>query len=106
MAKTPSYERKTIQCAEEKRCATLLLEWREEGGKRILVGVECDNPKLRGLEPYVCRWSCWHKLDPAASKKAKAKQAVKAAKRPAKKAAAGGAKKPARKAAPGGRRGR
>lgn len=106
MAKTLKYERRAIQCAEEKRCATLLLEWREEGGKRILVGVECDNPKLRGLEPYVCRWSCWHQLESAASKKSQAKQAVKAAKTPAKKAAAKGAKKPARKAAPGRRRDR
>lgn len=88
MPKTPEYERKTFQCVEEKRCATLLLEWREEGGKRILVGVECDNPRIRGLEPYVCRWSCWDKLEPAAARKAGAKPVKKAApKKAAKKAA-------------------
>lgn len=87
MAKTLKYERRTIQCAEEKRTATLLLEWREEGGRRTLVGVECDNPKLRGLEPYVCKWSCWHKLEPAAAKKA-AKPMKKTVKKPVGKSAA------------------
>ena len=94
MAKTLKYERRTMQCAEEKRTATLLLEWREEGGRRTLVGVECDNPKLRGLEPYVCQWSCWHKLEPGAAKK------VMPAKRAAKKQAEKAAPKPVKKAAP------
>ena len=93
MTKALKYERKTIQCAEEKRCATLLLEWKEEGGKRTLVGVECDNPKLRGLEPYVCLWSCWDKLAPAAAKKAAKKPVKKAAKKPVKKAPPSKAKK-------------
>ncbi len=91
MAKTMKYERKTIHCAEEKCQATLMLEWREEGGKRVLVGVECDNPKLRGLAPYVCKWSCWHKLEPSAGKKTGVGRGKKT---PVKK----GAKKPSRSA--------
>lgn len=83
MAKALKYERRTMECAEEHRTATLLLEWKEEGGKRTLVGVECDNPNLRGLEPYVCRWSCWHTLAPAAAKKAKAEPVRKAAEKTA-----------------------
>ena len=104
MAKALEYERRTIECAEEKRTATLLLEWKEEGGRRTLVGVECDNPKLRGLEPYVCRWSCWHKLEPAAEKKATGKPGVRVAPKPAKKAvkkqAVEAVSRPMKKAAP------
>jgi hypothetical protein len=52
-----------LDCVEENRTATLLVEWRIVNGKKTVVGVQCDNPRLGGLKPWDCGWSCWHRLE-------------------------------------------
>jgi hypothetical protein len=51
-----------FECREEGRTAHLLLQWRREYGARQLVGVQCDNPKLQGLDDWHCGWSCWERI--------------------------------------------
>lgn len=62
-----------IKCGEEKRKARLLTEWVMQGGKEVLKGIICDNPKLAQEEPYDCSWSCWRQLtgcpEPRATRK-------------------------------------
>jgi hypothetical protein len=51
-----------MSCAEEGCPGTrLLLEWEEVEGKWTLSGVSCDNPRLKDLDNWECRWSCWEK---------------------------------------------
>jgi hypothetical protein len=56
-------ETRTIMCEEQKRPAELLLEWQEVGGQPRLRSVSCDHPRLAGLEPWDCNWSCWRKIE-------------------------------------------
>jgi hypothetical protein len=55
-------EIRTIACAEQNRQAELLLEWEESAGQRRLRSVSCDHPRLAGLDPWDCHWSCWEKI--------------------------------------------
>jgi len=51
-----------IQCQEERRTARLMVEWREERGRRTVVGIQCDNPRFHDLKPWECHWSCWDRV--------------------------------------------
>ncbi len=51
-----------IGCSEAGRRARLLVEWKLVGGRRELLAIQCDNPRLAGLEPRDCGWTCWEKV--------------------------------------------
>jgi hypothetical protein len=52
-----------VYCPEDKIDTALLLEWREEDGKKILNSISCKNPKLMDLKPEDCQWSCWEEIE-------------------------------------------
>jgi hypothetical protein len=56
-----------IDCQEAGRRARLMVEWKQDGDRRTLVGVQCDNPRFHALEPWECHWSCWEKVKQAAA---------------------------------------
>ncbi len=62
MRDTTEIEALEIGCAEESRRARLMLEWKVVDGRRELVGIQCDNPRLAALAPHDCEWSCWEKV--------------------------------------------
>ncbi len=64
MSESKITRRFEMECAEEARRASLVTEW-EVGvdGSQTLVGVQCDNPRLAGLEPHDCSWSCWRRVE-------------------------------------------
>jgi len=51
-----------FDCPEEKRTASLVIEWDESGGRPVLKSICCDNPKFYGLDNWDCGWSCWDEL--------------------------------------------
>lgn len=55
-------ERHEIYCHEEKRNAKLMVEISVADGKREVVSVQCDNPRLASLKPFDCCWSCWERV--------------------------------------------
>lgn len=55
-------ENRKIQCPEEDRTADLTIEWQEIDGRRMIRSVCCDNPKLRDLDNWDCRWTCWEAM--------------------------------------------
>ena len=63
MEKKSGVEKCMVICPEDKIDANLLLEWREEDGKRVLNSISCDNPKLMDLKPQDCNWSCWEEIE-------------------------------------------
>ncbi len=52
-----------VTCPEEKVDTELLLEWREDDGKKVLNSISCKNPKLMDLKPEDCHWSCWEEIE-------------------------------------------
>lgn len=62
MRKRPRWETRRIHCPEQKRTATLLIEWREKGGKAVINSITCDNPRLSDLDNWDCQWLCWDEL--------------------------------------------
>ncbi len=62
MTRKSNWENREIECPEEKQTANILLEWQTEKGSKVLQGVCCDNPKLRDLDNWECKWSCWEKI--------------------------------------------
>lgn len=56
------WERRQVQCPEEDRVSSLLLTWSEEDQRAVLCSVSCDNPRLRDLDNWECRWSCWEQI--------------------------------------------
>jgi hypothetical protein len=58
-----SWEKCRVTCPEEKIDTELLLEWREEGGKKVLKSISCKNPKLMDLKPEDCQWPCWEAIE-------------------------------------------
>ena len=62
MEKQPKYEKRVVKCAEGDHIATLFIEWAEEAGKPVIHSITCDNPRLRDLDNWDCRWSCWEKI--------------------------------------------
>ena len=67
MSRETSWQMLDMTCPEE-GCpgARLLLEWKETQGKLTLSGVSCDNPRLKDLDNWECRWSCWEEVARAA----------------------------------------
>jgi hypothetical protein len=55
-------ECRKIRCPEEDRTADLLIEWREQDGGEVIASVRCDNPRLRDLDNWDCRWTCMEAL--------------------------------------------
>jgi hypothetical protein len=55
-------ERRQIRCPEGDRVTHLLLSWQEEGEGLALCGIHCDDPRLRDLDNWECRWSCWEQI--------------------------------------------
>ena len=56
-------EKCRVNCPEDKIDTELLLEWHEEGGKKLLNSIRCANPKLMDLKPEDCQWSCWEEIE-------------------------------------------
>ena len=63
MKQKSNWEKCQIKCPEEEIETALLLEWREENGKKVLNSVSCKNPKLMDFKPEDCQWSCWKELE-------------------------------------------
>jgi hypothetical protein len=61
-------EIRKFRCREEDRIAELTIQWRREGGKEIIDSVHCDNPRLRDLDNWDCRWTCMDALEEAGIK--------------------------------------
>ena len=59
MGEKSLWERRTIECPEEKRTAKVLIEWQTEDGERLGKSMSCDNPRLRDIDNWDCHWSCW-----------------------------------------------
>jgi len=57
------WEKCRVKCPEEEIDTELLLEWHAEGGKKVLTGIGCKNPKLMDLKPEDCQWSCWQEIE-------------------------------------------
>jgi hypothetical protein len=51
-----------MKCPEKGCEASLLVEWRNEGGKEVLNGIVCDNQELRDLCGRDCTWFCWEEV--------------------------------------------
>ena len=63
MKQKSRWEKCQIKCPEEKIDTELLLEWREENGKKVLKSASCKNTKLMDLKPEDCQWSCWEEFE-------------------------------------------
>lgn len=63
MKGTSRWEKCRVKCPEEEIDIELLLEWRQEGGKKVLNSISCNNPKLMDLKPEDCQWSCWEEIE-------------------------------------------
>jgi hypothetical protein len=61
-------ESRKFKCLEEDRIADLMIEWRHKDGKEVIAGVYCDNPRLRDLGNWDCRWTCLDALEKAVIK--------------------------------------
>ncbi len=61
-------ERRKFRCPEEDRIADLMIEWRLEDGNEVIASVHCDNPRLRDLDNWDCRWTCLDALEEAGIK--------------------------------------
>jgi len=61
-------EIRKFRCREENRIAELTIEWRQETGKEVIESVHCDNPRLRDLDNWDCRWTCLDALEKAGIK--------------------------------------
>lgn len=62
MGEKSSWVRLRMKCPEKDCEASLLVEWRNEGGKKILNGIVCDNEELRDLCGKDCEWFCWEEV--------------------------------------------
>jgi hypothetical protein len=62
MSEKPRWETRRLTCPEGDYTAELLIEWREVGGRPTVQSVSCNNPKLRGLDNWDCRWTCLDEL--------------------------------------------
>jgi hypothetical protein len=65
MSDETTFETLEYDCPEEHRRAHLLLEWQEREGRRVLKGVQCDNPRLGALDNWECRWTCVQQVEAA-----------------------------------------
>ena len=63
MKQKSRWEKCRMKCPEENIETDLILEWHEEGGKKVLNSVSCGNTKLMDLKPADCQWSCWEKVE-------------------------------------------
>jgi hypothetical protein len=63
-------ECRKFKCPDEDRVADLTIEWRQERGKEIIESVHCDNPRLRDIDNWDCRWTCLEALEKAGIKNA------------------------------------
>jgi hypothetical protein len=61
-------ESRKFRCPDEDRIAELMIEWRQEDGKEVIASVHCDNPRLRDLDNWDCRWTCLDALEKAGIK--------------------------------------
>jgi hypothetical protein len=59
-----------VKCTEENIDTELLLEWHQEGGKKVLNSISCKNPKLMDLKPEDCQRSCWEEIEKEVKKPA------------------------------------
>lgn len=59
MSEKETLEVVTFTCREEKRQARLMVRVQNDGGKKKVVGIECDNPKFHSIENWECSWPCW-----------------------------------------------
>ncbi len=64
MKQLPRYVRHEINCPEGRGETELLSAWCAEGGRQVLNGIICNNPKLRDLSGTDCQWSCWDQISP------------------------------------------
>jgi hypothetical protein len=62
MAQERTFETVELECAEQGRAASLLVEWTQSREGRQLVAVQCDNPRFASLVPWECGWTCWDKV--------------------------------------------
>ncbi len=62
MATQIRWETRQIQCLEQELCANLLIQWRDTESGTVLHSVSCDNPRLKDLDNWECRWSCWEQV--------------------------------------------
>ena len=63
MASTSRWETRKIVCSEQKREATLLIEWLCEDDTEVLRSVCCDNPDFNHYNNWECQWSCWQDVE-------------------------------------------
>ena len=63
MTQNSRWEKCRVKCPEEGIETDLILEWHEEGGKKVLNSVRCGNSKLMDLKPADCQWSCWEEIE-------------------------------------------
>jgi hypothetical protein len=61
-------ESRKFRCPDENRVADLMIEWRRKEGKEVVESVHCDNPRLRDLDNWDCRWTCLDALEKAGIK--------------------------------------
>ncbi len=58
-----------MQCPEGKGVSSLLLEWQNERGRKVLNSISCDNPKLMAYSGEDCQWHCLEKIAPQTKQK-------------------------------------
>lgn len=68
MEDTIRRESRKFRCPDEDRIADLMIEWREKDGREVIASVHCDNPRLRDLDNWDCRWTCLDALEEAGIK--------------------------------------
>ena len=54
--------RSHIECPEGKDEHDLLIALRDEGGKRVLRAISCDNRYLEDFTGRDYEWSCWEEI--------------------------------------------
>jgi hypothetical protein len=62
MAASYRWETRQVTCPEEGCPATLLVQWHDTETVSLLNGIHCDHPRLRDLDNWECRWSCWQEI--------------------------------------------
>ena len=62
MAEKSRWVKRCLKCPEGDYEAELLVELRDEKGEEAVRSIQCNNPRLAGLDNWDCKWSCWEKL--------------------------------------------
>jgi hypothetical protein len=57
------WESISLPCPENPdRTAILLVQKQEVDGEMVIKSISCDNPRLRDLDNWDCKWQCWEEL--------------------------------------------